>query len=326
MWDARTDDRDLLVTACRSRLVEAYDRWMKINGRAKRTERSVGQKDAAKRFVNEIWARLELSGEEVPSRLRLPSTRSGWSNWRTGRSSPTLNISLGVCRAILNMTGIDVSHEQKIKNMPTNSSDLVWLGPVYVLQQSDKEDGMGEIIIESVTFRVSRSKPLRVADTQIRSSDGNRRHNLGTYRYALRQASIFVENASDLQPILKNFSGVFSSDQKSGPGVDIILDSDRPSHWIVQPTFPREALQARLDNVKLCASDDRDMIDKAVISISVDPLDIITNFTFDSATEPTDLKVQKIKRRLIEHLIRMAIFDADGESRLILSATRVRRL
>ncbi|WP_147115470.1 hypothetical protein [Tateyamaria sp. syn59] len=309
-----------LVLASRHRLVGAYDAWLARRGRAERQGDWTPERHSDRRFVEELRRLIALGREEIPPKLGVPTTRSGWSNWRKGRSAANVKLRLDVCRAVHVLTGIDVTANQFLSEAPVNATDLVSIGTV-----TGQESAVGSVTVtvSFVDFRTSDAQPVFLADVRHSREARSEPNLLGSVRFGLKQASLFASNTGDLEPLLTHLSDGSSSQHGTANGAEVSLDDEAPLRWRVQPPFPKEALQARFTEVQLCQG--KPTLDSdGIVAVSVQSADVTPSIDFDKRAKISDREYRETKKRLVERLIKDKFLDNGPRTRHVLSQSRIK--
>lgn len=313
-------DASELVQASRQRLVMAYDRWLEAKGRAERQGDWSPERHSDRQFVAEIRRLIDLGREEAPGKLGIPGTRSGWSNWRNGRGATNVKMRLDVCRAVHVITGVDVTANQFLSDAPVNATDLVTIGPVNCEENSDDTFS---VVVSYVDFRVSDAQPIFLADVKLSSGGRGERASLGTVRFGLSQASLFASGRGDLKPVLMHLSDNAPSEFGSAKGAEINVDDEGELRWRIQPPFPKEALQARLEMLQLCNGKPT-LDDAGIVAVSIENVDVTPKIDFDQRAKVSDREYRDTKKRLVERLIKSKFLDSGPRKRHILSQARIK--
>jgi len=310
-----------LVTVSRSRLTNAYDSWRKSNGRAARQSEKTPERHSDRRFIEEVKRLLDLSRDDMPHKIGLPGTRAGWANWRSGRSAPMMKLRLDVCRAVRTLTGVDATANQFLTDTPINSTDLVTISDVTASTTSEKEDEV-EVTVGAIAFRASDSKDLLLSDTRKTPTVYDGTKSIGTVRFSLKQASIFVSGSDKLRVSLRHLSDGPQTAHGCAMGAELSIDDEDRLRWRVQPPFPKEALQARLENLRICEGALNPQVDE-IVGVSVESADIIPVVTLSSSITLSDKEHQETKARLIEKLLKNRNLDDKPRKRFVLSEARI---
>lgn len=304
-----------LVEASRKRLVAAFDSWQKTNGRAERGTKT----EASSIFLKAVVAQLDLSRDNPPERIGLPTSRSTWSTWRTGKGKPTTKLRLDICRAIMALTGVDATSNGFLEAVPVNATDLVTIGPVIVQPQTSKgRSDRNEISVEWIDFRVSGSKEVTLDLAKKNPAPTDKRLRIGTVRYALKEASLFIETNESIRPIVTHLADGKDTEQGKAEGLEIAIDRDDFSRWRMQPPFPKEALQARVESLRLCECD----LGQAVVGISVTKGDVEPSISLDQDAAFRHDEFQNTREKLVEQILRNRLRDPGERQRFVLSRAK----
>lgn len=311
MWQPE-ESSTRIVEASRSRLADAFDAWQRANGRAARGTNA----QSSHLFVKAIASQLDLSRDDPPSKLGLPTSRSTWSSWRSGRGKPNLKLRLDVCRSIMALTGVDATSNGFLGSAPVNVTDMVTLGAVQIVASSaDTAKGNKEIQVDWIDFRVSAAKDVTL-DLAKKSPDKlASRYRIGSVRYVLKEASIFVQPAENLHPIATYLGDGTNSDEGKAQGLELSIDRDDFSRWRVQPSYPREALQARLEVLRLCQGE----ISSVKVGVSATKGDIEPQIFLDGPIDLSRDEYQNTRERLIAQVLRNRMKDPGLRQRFVLS-------
>lgn len=321
-WSRYQSGRDTdqhTAMASRRLLVSAYDAWLKANGRAKRSGEPSPEKHSNQIFIQELRALLNLARDDQPRRLGIPTSRSGWSNWRNGRGTLLVKLRLDVCRAIKTISGVDVTANQSLSGEPTNSTDLVTIGAVKYRAEPNASP-THSILVETISFRASDPKEVRLADFNPTSHSPGQR--IGSVRFALTGASIFMDAQNSLSATLRHLSDGEPTDCGHVRGAHVSLDDEGVLRWRVQPPFPKEVLQARLEDLRLCSGVIEESV-KPTVGVSVEGAEILVQLTFDDTIKATQREHSDTKRRLVEKILKNKLLDNGPRSRFVLSQASV---
>lgn len=314
MWQGG-ENPTRMVEASRPRLVEAFDGWQKMTGRSERGTNT----EASTVFLKSVIAQLDLSRDQPPNRLGLPTSRSTWSTWRSGRSKPTTKIRLDVCRAVMALTGVDVTSNGFLEAVPVNATDLVTIGPVTSRPTISKDNThRSKVFVEWIDFRASAAKEVTLDLTKEKPAPTDERFRVGTVRYALREASLFIESDENVHPIATHVGDGKESENGIAEGLELAIDRDDFSRWRIQPPFPKEALQARLESLTLCECG----IGPAVVGISVTKGDVEPSISLDQGATFSNDQFRKTRERLVQQILRNRLRDPGERQRFILSRAK----
>ena len=314
MWSG-PEDPTRQVKVSRAKLVEAYDAWRAINGRAQKGSNI----HSNELFVAAISNSLDLSRAGRLTKIGLPLSRSAWSNWRAGRSAPLTELRLDVCRSIMSLTKIDVTANGFLKNIPVNVTDFVTLGTVQ-LNVNSNNDGANalHIVIDWVDFRVSGSKDIILELGNDNANMAGQRRRIGSVRYALKEASLSVESAQVVQPTATYIQDGSDSSVGKIVGLELSIDSEEFTNWRVQPSFPREILQGRIEKLHLCHCKNDENAEFNIF-VSITPNDIETNITLDQFVTMNSTEYQNTRQKLIGQILRNRITLHGFQKRYVLS-------
>lgn len=313
-------DASEMVLASRRRLVGAYDAWLAVKGRAERKGELTPRKHSNRLFVDELRRLMELSRDELPLSFKIPTTRSGWSNWRSGRAAENIKLRLDVCRAIHVLTNVDVTSNQFLSDRPVNATDLVTIGSAV---GTESRDGEVTVFVSFVDFRTSEAQNVFLSDVRSIGSARTSQNALGSVRFGLKQASLYAKVDSDLEPMATHIGDGSVSQNGLALGAELSLDDEGPLRWRVQPPFPKEALHARLENIHLCKG--KPTFDgSAFVAVSIQNADVTPSINFDSRVEIIDQEYRDTKKRLVERLIKGRYLDGGPRNRYILSQSRIK--
>lgn len=314
MWET-PENPTRLTDASRIRLVEAYDGWRKIFGRAERGSKT----SSSELFVKAISNGLDLSGSNASGKIGLPRSRSAWSNWRAGRGKPLIRLRLDVCRTIMALTGVDVTANGFLKTAPLNTTDIVTLGSVRaVLKKSTSSKGEREIVVDWIDFHVSSPKDITLDMTRKNPQASHHGQRIGSVRFALREATIFVHGEQQLKPIATHLQDGTVSENGTVSGLEMSIDSENFSNWRLQPPFPREALQARVEALKLCYGSVGTVSD-VIVGVSITRGDIEPSITLDHRVTLKNDEYQRTREKLIAQILRNRISQPTDQHRYIIS-------
>lgn len=305
-----------LVEADRRRTARAFDHWCKLQGRAERGSNV----DSSALFYDAVEKSLDLTRDKVPKSLKIPTGRSGWSNWRLGKGKPTTKIRFDVCWAVWVLTNIDVTSNGFLQHVPVNATEMVRLGKT-VHRSSEAQYGSSDIVIETLHFAMSSSKDVWLSDAKSRPAPHDKTIRIGAVRYGLREASIGVQSSEIPQTLLTQLNNSECSDLGSAKGATLFVDPDEVSKWRVQPPINAEVLEARFDNLRLVRSESG--LTPMSVSVSVSESDIYPSMSLDE-TSPHIKKLsardrELARKRLIEQILRHRLLDNGSRRRYVLS-------
>lgn len=314
------------VTASRNRLVMAYDHWRAQRGRASRQGEPTPETNSDRQFIEALRSQLELGRNVTPSKFGIPSTRAGWSNWRTRRSGSTAYNDIiwmrrDICIAIHALTGVDPTSNQLLLSSPVNSSDLVTLGSLILTEKSVAGRAQ-ELNLEFVEFRTSDAKVVTLSDKCRASDVYGATREIGSVRYGIKQASLFVRDDEGLEAILVLLNDNARTPLGNSMGAELSVDHDDKLRWRIQPSFPKEALQARLENLVLC----RGFLEQnqsISVAVSVANADVAPEIKFDLPETISEADYQIAKKRLIEKILKNRLLDEGPRARRVLSHSAV---
>ena len=235
-------------TVVRSRVAEAYDKWCEAKGKA---ERGSGV-SSDKLFVDAIYLILDAGHRAEKPKLGIPNTRSGWGNWRNRRGEELTKLHLDVCLAIKVLTNVDVTANQRLTSEPANATDFVRLGPANIRRPSaSKGDEPVEISLEWIDFKVSAAKDVTRAHSRKSPTSHDKTRRIGNVRFALFEASMFVEYAQHHRPSMKNC--LVDTEDKPSERATVELYKDREANlrWRAMPADNRAVLNGGLDDLVL---------------------------------------------------------------------------
>lgn len=318
MW-YQTEDPTRLVDASKKQLVTAYDSWIKVRGRVTRGSNTHSTEVFLKAVVNH----LDLSKHDIPKSLGLPHTRSGWSNWRNGRGKPLTKLRLDICRAIMALTGIDVTANGFLRDTPLNTTDMVILGPVTSKRiVTDSKKTHFEANVEWIDFRVSSPKEVTLDLAKENALHSSKNLRIGSVRYALKEASIYVKSDTAIKPLATYIQDETENEYGKASGLELSIDSDEYSSWRLQPPFPKPVLQARVENLRLFNTSSESIHD-ATVGISVSRADIEPNITLDQKDKISEREFQNTRQKLIEQVLRNRFPDPIDRDKFVLSHAKV---
>lgn len=313
-----TTDTTRFLDADRARVVKAYDLWRERRGRSKRG--SGEQSDRL--FVKALKQSLDMTRSEIPTRLGVPSGRSGWSTWRKQTDKPLVKLRYDVCCAIRALTKIDVTSNGFLSATPVNSTDMVTLGPVrsvpYVCEDKETNSTSSEVIVDWVAFHLSASKVVYGGHSKKNATAHQMNQRIGSVRFALKEASIFIGNCKNPTPIAIHITSGTDTDAGKADGVNLSIDSDQSLRWRLQPPFSEDALQARFDRLRLCHTSGEQEA-AVMVSISAGKEDIHPQITLDRPAELSAVEFQNTRKKLIEQVLRNRISDGGVHQRFVLS-------
>ncbi len=318
------DDSSRMVEVDRSRLITAYGEWQRRRERAD----EYSSKHSDKLFVDEIRRVLELSRNGVPTRLGIPASRSTWSTWRKQTDKPLTKLRLDVCRAVLSLTGEDVTVNGFLMYSPVNPTDLVEIGEVEATpnQEASTSSAKGkfDLRVATLVFRMTSSVEVNLGHTVKNPTPHQKSVRIGSARYVLKEATIFAENYRYLEDVTKHLPSGSNSKLGKSTEVELIVESEQFARWRAQPPYPREALQARLEELKLCSAgfkpDEEMMVGVNVAKEEIQPI-----IELDRGEKLSNSSFQVTRTKLIEQVLRHRAMDRRETEKYVVSSVGVKR-
>ena len=290
----------------------AFDKWQENNGRARRGSGL----SSAQLFSEDIRTFLSTSKSGVPRSLGIPANKQGWSNWRTKRIGPRKRIPLMVCEAIKILTDTDITNNKTIDSSPMNATDMVRLGSVKVKKATNGAAEECCISLEYINFKTSTAEPATREIIQKNST--NKDQVIGTVRYALYAASLWVKSGSEISDALK------LSAEQNASGISFVRDRDDRSHlrWQAMPQTDKDTLFGDIGNLEL-AKGELSYEDKPVVVVSVARCDIKPVFSPNNSVNLSESSENDARDQLIEQVLRNRFPDKGSSDRFILSYSNV---
>lgn len=325
--------RDPLVSADRSKFADAYQVWVK---RGNRESGAVGPYfglHSDRSFIDAIGSLLKANTGIQYSSLGLPTTRSGWSNWRNGRSASCIKLNLEVCRAAFEITGVDPTTEQFFMNRPSDFTDMVALGPASIEETSEANNkGIREIKLGWIECRLSQSRELYLADLKPNSRRGDDKIAIGSISCAMQRLRLVVTSSRDIVPLLRNgeVEDEHSDEMNASMQLNFVSSNDRGApgepfrlEWSLEPTFPRQALQSSLREVTLCSFQHSSRVD-ITVELVAEPNDVAVKFSFFRDGVASDGDISWAKRKMIEQILKTHLCGNFKDGKAVISRTKVK--
>jgi hypothetical protein len=296
------EDRKLrTVEVSVSSLVQAYDNWRK----------STDQLRDSKVFYLAIQDHLQKIDADI-SVIGIPKSRSSWSMWRNQPTRANKEIALEVAKAILSLTGIDVT-KRKSPMLPTLAYRLASISDIK-LSPNHHEPPEFDIGAISIDFHEGIYVPIYAKDISETEDGQTISKKIAEVRFALRQAKLFVETESRIDPrsILPGHPEGLSNGNTQNR---LILESatDRQIQWTVQPKDTNRVLQTRIEGLTLATiAQSADSETDVLVGISASPADIDVDVRFeeiDNVTQTNDLKDRIVERVLMGQFQKTAVGD-----------------
>ncbi len=301
-----------MVQAHRDKAVEAFERWCRMHGRAKRGS----GKHSDAEFYDAVKNSLDLVRDAKPEKLKIPRTRSGWANWRARRSSNVFRERFDVCSAIWMLTEVDITSNGFLSSEPLNATEMITLGPVSIRDSAVSND-KAELVVETITFSMSSVSDIFLSDAKSHPKDSDGAIRIGTVRFLIREASVSVASGRPIEPLVYHASNETCS-EGSFLGATFSVDPDEHNRWRVQPTYPAEVLQCRLQNIKLCNLTNSNEVVR--VAVSVGQGDVFPDVKLAEPQKISNKQDETVRERLVAQVLRNRIIDQGLRRRFVLSS------
>lgn len=327
--------RDTLISADCSKFADAYRIWVEKGSRENDSIRRYPGLHADRSFIEAIRSVVLANHGVQFSSVGLPTTRSGWSNWRSGRGAACRKFSLAVCEAVFEITGVDPTTEQVLLDWPVNYTDMVALGPAFAERapEANKESSTisHDIKVAWLECRLSQSRELWLADMKPNPRARDKDIAIGSFSCAIQRLRLVVASEQRMVPLLHNCgvesglpNGIQANMQlRQLSNNEDLADGTKRLEWSIEPAFPQQALQCSFSGFTLSRIPNPSPTDVS-IELVAELSDVVVKFSFFRDSVASDRDVSWAKTKLMEQLLKTKICGKMKDGRVVISRAKAK--